>query len=84
MSETVCMHFSQQLIGPYIVHTDPELTRDGVPRYRTYRQKSLIHWTLLQQKNWTIMSFLTSNTLMTSDQNSTVDRCIVISVVSVG
>ena len=25
MSETVCMHFSQQIIGLYIVHTDPEL-----------------------------------------------------------
>ena len=37
MSETVCMYFSQQLIGPYILHTDPELTRDGVPRYHTYR-----------------------------------------------
>jgi hypothetical protein len=37
MSETVCMHFSQQLIGPYIVHTDPEVTREGVPRYHTYR-----------------------------------------------
>ena len=77
MSETVCMYFSQQLIGPYILHTDPELTRDGVPRYHTYRWKKSNSLDISSTKNWTAKSFLTSNTLTTSDQNSTVDRCIV-------
>ena len=54
------------------MHTDPTYSgwRAALPYLSLKKTNS-------STENWTTRSFLTSNTLTTSDQNSTVDRCIV-------